>query len=165
MKIVAGGRLPAKRVIEDLTSLGVTHEHERSARALLVESVHCADDGRHALLDGVRIADTSTRRLASTCGIANRLRGRAGVGLCDQVDNGARRAKSRRHSCLAGTKDVDARAGLALLDLGNRVARGEECLGCCEDEGVGLHCNESGIEKRVERVDKMLEDGVFRWYV
>lgn len=157
-----GGCLPAQCVIEDLASLRVTNEHERSARALLVESVHCGDDGIHALLDGVRIADTSTRRLASTCGIANRLRGRARVGPCDQVDNGARRAKARRHSCLAGTKDVDARAGLALLDLGDGVSGGEKCLGCCEDEGVGLHCNESGIEKRVERADKVLEDRVFR---
>jgi len=153
--------LPAKCVIENLTSLGITHEHKRRAGALLVESVHGGDDGRYALLDGVCIADATTRGLATTRRIADGLGSGAGIGLCDQVDNGARGAESRGHGCLTGTENVDTRARLALLDLGDGIAGGEEGLGGCEDDSVGLHCNESGTEKRVERADKVLGVDVF----
>lgn len=145
--IKTGGCLPAQRVIKDLPSLGVAHKHERGAGALRGVSVHGADNSRYTLLDRVRIADASTRGLASTGRVNDGLRGRARVSPCDQVDDGPGGAETLRHGRLAGTEDVDAGAGLALLDLGDGVTGGEKGLGGYDGEGVGLHCNESGIEK------------------
>ena len=112
--------------------LGVPNEHELRLRALGVERVHGGRDGCDALHGGGRVGDVAARRLPSAGGVVDRLGRGAGVRAKHEVDDDAGGTVSWWRGRLARAEDVDARAALALLDLG--VCEGLERK---EQEGGG----------------------------
>lgn len=112
----------AEGVVHDLSSLRVPDQHDRRVRTLLVEGIDGTGDGGNALFGRVGVADSAAGRLAAACWVVDSLGRRAGIGLCDEVGDRAGGAVARRGCRLAGREDVDTRAGLASLYLGERVS-------------------------------------------
>lgn len=113
---------------EGCTDLGVADEDELGLGALGVEGVDGCGNGGNTLDGGVGVADVAAGGLATACGVVDGLRGGAGVGSENEVNDDTSSSVACGCSGLAGAKDVDAWAALALLDIdaGGECLEGEE---------------------------------------
>lgn len=133
----------AQSVVDNLSSLGVSDQHDLRAGASLVQAVNSRDHGSCALARGLIIGDAAAASLSTAGRIADRRRLRAGVSLEDPVDEALGGAVSGRRGCLAGAEDVDTRAALTGLDVDIDGSGGGKA-GEEGKESSGLHDESDG---------------------
>lgn len=112
-------------VIEDLTTLRVADQDEEGVGALLVEGVDLAGSCCDTLDGRVGVADAAAGRLATACGVVDRLGRGAGVRANDQVDDDTSSTVSWRNGGFTRAEDVN----LGALSGRERRREEEKCYG------------------------------------
>jgi hypothetical protein len=113
--------------------LRISYQHQLRAWALRIERVDGTRSRCGSLVCGLGVAHTAAGALSSAGRVDDGLRRGAAVSGQDEVHDGGGRAVSLGDGGLASAEDVDAGAGLALLD--GRGIAAEQAVGREEEEG------------------------------
>lgn len=130
----------------EFSHLGVTDEHDLSARALLVIRSDSVNHRSSALLRRAIVAYTTAGRLTSASWVHDGLRSRTRVGGFHLVDETTGSTIPSRSGSLTGTEDVNLRAALSLFNFGSSQASQRKGSGSGELHVGGMNVSVSDVE-------------------